>query len=112
MPIYSSDAIVRRAPSLQRTRDARNARMVGVSTALWEQLGLQNGESVRVKVDAQSVVLPARCDDALAPTVVSIAAAWAEAAPLGAPGAMSGAIQIERVSAVATVPAAASPEKV
>ncbi|MBN8777067.1 MAG: NADH-quinone oxidoreductase subunit G, partial [Thiomonas arsenitoxydans] len=74
--------------------------------------GLQNGDSVRVKVDtvdAQSVVLPARCDDALAPTVVSIAAAWAEAAPLGALGAMSGAVQVERVSAVAAVPAAAVP---
>ncbi|HML81023.1 MAG: NADH-quinone oxidoreductase subunit NuoG [Thiomonas sp.] len=112
VPIYSSDTIVRRAPSLQRTRDARNARMVGVSTALWEQLGLQNGDSVRVKVDtvdAQSVVLPARCDDALAPTVVSIAAAWAEAAPLGSLGAMSGAVQVERVGAVAAVPAAAVP---
>ena len=96
VPIYSSDAIVRRAPSLQRTRDARNARQAGISTALWEQLGLQNGDSVRVTAAGQTVVLPARHDAALAPTVVSIPAAWAEAAPLGA---MFGALQVERVGA-------------
>ncbi|CUA98032.1 NADH-quinone oxidoreductase subunit NuoG [Thiomonas bhubaneswarensis] len=111
VPIYSSDAIVRRAPSLQRTRDARDARMVGVSAALWEQLGLQNGDSVRVKADADVVVLPARRDATLAPTVVSIPAAWAEAAELGP---MFGAVQVERVAATsaASAVAHASPEKV
>ena len=111
VPIYSSDAIVRRAPSLQRTRDARNGRMVGVSAALWEQLGLQNGDSVRVKSGANAVILPARRDAALAPTVLSIPAAWSEAAVLGA---MFGAVQVERVGSASAVAAGAnaSPEKV
>jgi len=111
VPIYSSDAIVRRAPSLQRTRDARNARMVGVSAALWQQLGLQEGDAVRVsakanaKANGQDVVLPARRDDALADTVVRIAAAWAEATTLGA---MFGAVQIERVAPTAAAAQAVS----
>jgi NADH-quinone oxidoreductase subunit G len=95
VPIYSSDAIVRRAPSLQRTRDAREARSVGVSAALWQQLGLQNAEMVRVSANGQSVVLPARRDEALADNVVRIAAGWAEAAALGP---LFGAMQLERVN--------------
>ncbi len=106
VPIYSSDAIVRRAPSLQRTRDARDARMVGVSAALWQQLGLQDGDAVRLSAsgNGQAVVLPARRDEALANNVVRIAAAWSEAAALGA---MFGAVQIERAAPVAAAQAAA-----
>jgi NADH-quinone oxidoreductase subunit G len=94
VPIYSSDAIVRRAPSLQRTRDAREAREAGIPQPLWQQMGLRDGDQVRVTATGgQSVVLPARCDAALPPQVVRIAAAWAEAAPLGA---MFGTVQIEK----------------
>ncbi len=95
VPIYSSDAIVRRAPSLQRTRDAREARSVGVSAALWQQLGLQNAEMVRVTANGQNVDLPARRDETLADNVVRIAAGWAEAAALGP---LFGAMQLERVN--------------
>ncbi|MGC9162330.1 MAG: NADH-quinone oxidoreductase subunit NuoG [Thiomonas sp.] len=107
VPIYSSDAIVRRASSLQRTRDARQARMVGVSAALWQQLGLCSGDAVRLSSTAgdQAVVLPAYCDDTLAENVVRVAAAWAEAAPLGA---MFGTLRIERVASSAQ-PSAATP---
>ncbi len=106
VPLYSSDAIVRRAPSLQRTRDARQARQVAVSTALWQQLGLRDGDAVRVTAQGQSVDLPVRCDPALAPTVASIAAAWAEAAPLGP---MFGPLHIERLSAASTASGVPSP---
>ena len=94
VPIYSSDAIVRRAPSLQRTRDAREAREAGIPQQLWQQMGLRDGDQVRVtESGGQSVVLPARCDAALPAQVVRIAAAWAEAAPLGA---MFGTVQVEK----------------
>ena len=93
VPIYSSDAVVRRAPSLQRTRDARDARQAGIPAALWQQLNLQDGDQVRIRADGQSVVLPARCDRSLPANVVRIAAAWAEAAPLGP---MFGALQVEK----------------
>ncbi|MDD4886953.1 MAG: NADH-quinone oxidoreductase subunit NuoG [Thiomonas sp.] len=105
VPIYSSDAIVRRAPSLQRTRDARNARMVGVSAALWQQLGLQDGDAVRVQANGQSAVLPVCRDETLADPVVRIAAAWTEAAALGA---MFGVVDIERVIPAVAESAAAA----
>ena len=42
VPIYCTDALVRRAAPLQATRDAR-APVVGVPSALWSQLGLGGG---------------------------------------------------------------------
>lgn len=106
VPIYSSDAIVRRAPSLQLTRDAREGRMVGVSAALWQRLGMQDGDAVRVSANGQAEVLPARLDPTLADNVVRIAAAWAEAAMLGP---MFGDVEIERVASPAAAPSAAAP---
>ena len=48
-PIYATDALVRRAPALQATADAR-APQVGVPTALWQQLGLQAGSTTQTLV--------------------------------------------------------------
>jgi len=82
VPIYSTDALVRRAASLQATRDAQ-APMVGVPTALWRQLGLQPGARVRVSQNGASAVLPAREDPTLAPTAVRVAAGHPSTASLG-----------------------------
>ncbi|MEY3261040.1 MAG: hypothetical protein RLZZ620_91, partial [Pseudomonadota bacterium] len=54
-PIYSSDAIVRRAPALQRTRDAKDATMVGVGQTLWTQLSLQAGDRVVLAQNGHTV---------------------------------------------------------
>jgi NADH-quinone oxidoreductase subunit G len=62
IPLYQSDAIVRRAPSLQKTHKtgfahaAMNARMLA-------KLGLQEGEQARVTQAGASAVLPVRRDD-------------------------------------------------
>src|SRR5262249_55455628 len=51
VPIYAADAIVRRARSLQQTRDA--ARPVArMSRALYERLALREGDSLRVRQGA------------------------------------------------------------
>jgi NADH-quinone oxidoreductase subunit G len=95
VPIYSSDALVRRAPSLQATADAK-APVVGVPSALWKQLGLQPGDVVRVSQGAHSATLPAREDASLAANAVRIAAGHASTATLGA---MFGPIAVERADA-------------
>ncbi len=84
VPIYASDAIVRRAASLQRTRDAREALQAGLPAALWSQLGLQTGDAVIVRSAQGEVVLPARLDAALPAGVVRIATGLDVTAPLGA----------------------------
>ena len=93
VPIYATDALVRRAPALQATADAR-APQVGVPTALWQQLGLQAGSRVRVTQGDAQAVLPARHEPTLAPGVLRVAAGHPDSAGLGP---MFGAIRIEAV---------------
>ncbi len=83
VPIYSTDAIVRRAPSLQQTRDARLAGQIALPPDAWERLGLKPGDLVQVQQGAQSAALLARRDAALASGVVRIAAAHPATAGLG-----------------------------
>jgi NADH-quinone oxidoreductase subunit G len=95
VPVYSVDATVRRAPSLQLTADARPP-VVRLPTGLWRQLGLQPGDRVRVAQGAAVAVLPAREDPTLAADAVRIAAGHASTAGLGA---MFGAVTVDKASA-------------
>ncbi|KAF1854792.1 hypothetical protein Lal_00042459 [Lupinus albus] len=57
VPIYHADPIVRRAGSLQLTAAARAAVRAGLPADLYAQLGLANGDAVRVTQGQRSVVL-------------------------------------------------------
>ena len=92
VPIYCTDAMVRHAPSLQLTADAR-APVVGVPSALWSSLGLRSGDRVRVTQGQGSAVLAAREDATLAADTLRIAAGHADTAALGA---MFGTLHIEK----------------
>jgi len=92
VPIYFSDAIVRRALSLQQTADAQAPRAV-LSNALASQLGVSDGSAVRVRQGKVSVTLLAAIDAGLPPNVVRVAAAHRSTAALGA---MFGAIAVEK----------------
>ena len=92
VPIYSADSLVRRAPALQHTADAA-APVASISTVLWQQLGLQAGDTVRVTQGSGSVVLPARLDPTLAATAVRVPAGHAATVALGA---MFGAITVDQ----------------
>jgi NADH-quinone oxidoreductase subunit G len=86
VPIYSVDATVRRAPSLQATADAA-PRVVGLPPALFALYGAR----VTVKQGSVSATLNAREDATLAPNTVRLAA------PIGA--GMFGPISVERAGA-------------
>ena len=104
VPIYATDAIVRRASSLQLTTDARRP-VVGVPRELSLRLALQPGDSVRVSQGEAHVVLPAAVDATLAPQVLRVPAGHPETAALGP---MFGAISIEKVAAANAAAAASS----
>ena len=93
VPIYATDALVRRSPALQRTADAKGAAQASLPTALWQQLNLAEGDSVRLTQGGASTVLPARVDGTLAATAVRVPAGLPETASLGA---MFGAIAVEK----------------
>ena len=93
VPIYATDALVRRAAGLQHTADAAPV-AVSVSSALWKQLGLNTGDSVRVASDGVKIALPVKLDAGLAATAVRVPAGHEATASLGA---MFGALTVEKV---------------
>jgi NADH-quinone oxidoreductase subunit G len=93
VPIYSTDSLVRRAPSLQLTADAREP-VAGIPPALWAQLGLKAGDRVRVAQGELATVLAAREDATLAADAVRVSAGHPATAALGA---MFGAITVSKV---------------
>ncbi len=92
--IHSSDAIVRRAPALQLTQDAKRAVKLGLPSSLFAQLGLKEGDAVKVSQLGASVVMPATEEKSLVDGVVRLSAGTAVSAQLGA---MFGQLSVERV---------------
>ena len=92
VPIYSADALVRRAASLQLTADAQ-APQASLPPALWQQLGLQPGDRVKVTQGGASAILAARLDATLAANTVRVPAGHVSTATLGA---MFGALAVEK----------------
>lgn len=82
VPIYRSDALVRRSAPLQETpaSAAPRARMAAATLA---QLGLADGDLVRVRSSQGEATLPAQLDDTVAPSSVRVATAFPETAALG-----------------------------
>ena len=74
VPIYFSDALVRRAEPLQKTRDARAPRAI-VHSDTAAKLGLSAGSAVRARQDGGEAVLELAIDDSLPADCVRIAAA-------------------------------------
>ena len=92
VPLYATDSVVRRAPSLQATADAA-APLLAIGAALAAKLGVQAGAKVRVKQGEGSVVLPAAIDATLAADTVRVSAGCPETAALGA---VFGTVSLER----------------
>ena len=92
VPLYFSDAIVRRAESLQQTTDARAPHAV-LSVALAEKLGVSPGEKVRVSQGTTTIVIECAVDRGLPDNVVRVASAHTSTAGLGP---MFGTISVEK----------------
>jgi len=93
VPIHFADAIVRRAPSLQQSLDAKQpaARMNAATLA---KLGIAAGKQVRVKQGTGAAQLQAVLEAGLPDNCVRVAAAHPLTASLGA---MQGAISVEPI---------------
>lgn len=94
VPIHFADPIVRRAPSLQKTRDAA-VPVARIAPETLAALGVNAGDRVRVRqAGGGQADLVAQADAGLAAGCVRIAAAHLSTAALGA---MSGDVSVERV---------------
>ena len=92
VPIYFADSLVRRAPALQKTRDARPPR-AWMNSKLLAKLGAAAGQPVLVN---DAVKLIAALDDRLPDDCVRIAAAHPSTTALGP---MFGKIELARAAA-------------
>ncbi|MEY3419042.1 MAG: hypothetical protein RJA46_813 [Pseudomonadota bacterium] len=81
--IYAGDQIVRRSSALQLTRDAKRGNQVGLGQALFNELGLKEGDAVRVTQGGHSIDLPATLEANLAKAAVRISAGTMASAKLG-----------------------------
>jgi NADH-quinone oxidoreductase subunit G len=94
LPIYGVDAIVRRAPALQLTRDAKNAHRLGLNAKTFAELNLKEGDLVAITQGANTVQMPAMLESQLAAGCVRMSATTPASAALGA---MFGAVTVSRV---------------
>jgi len=92
VPIYATDSLVRRAPSLQLTADALLP-FVSIPSALWNELGLRQGQRVRLSQGNAQAALPVRLDATLPPNCVRVPAGQVDTATLGP---MFGPISVEK----------------
>ena len=92
IPIYFADALVRRAASLQQTRDAQPPR-ARVHRTLLDQLGLAEGAQVKVRQGRGEAVVAAVADPTVPPGVIRLPAAHASTCSLDG---LSGPITVER----------------
>jgi NADH-quinone oxidoreductase subunit G len=92
VPIYRSDAMVRRAPALQATLSSR-APVARMHEQTLSSLGVMAGQQVRVKSATGEITLTAELDNTLMSNAVRIAAAFEQTAPLGS---AFGRLQVER----------------
>jgi len=91
--IYAGDQIVRRSSALQLTLDAKRGNQVGLGQTLFNELGLKEGDTVRVTQDGQSVDLPATFEANLAQGAVRISAGTMASAKLGS---MFGSVTVSK----------------
>ena len=81
--IYAGDPIVRRSSALQLTRDAKRGHHVGLNSKTFADLGVKEGDAVRVTQGSESVDLPVTLEANLALGVVRVSAGTSASAKLG-----------------------------
>ncbi len=98
VPIYAADSLVRRAASLQKSADAKNAKIAFLSGDIFANLGLADGADVRIVQGSGTAILKAKCDTSLPFGCVRIALAIAETSALDD---SFGAVVVEKISLAA-----------
>lgn len=93
VPIYFADPLVRRAPSLQRARDAQEP-VARASSATLAKFGVNSGERITFASEEGKAELVVVADEGVAPGCVRIAAAHPTTYYLGQ---LNGKISVERV---------------
>lgn len=93
VPIYQTDPIVRRAPALQATQDARRP-LAFAPSALLKKIGVEAGQSVKITQGEGTAILPIFADDNLPGNCLRVASGCRSTVFLGG---MFGEITLEKI---------------
>jgi len=93
VPIYQADPVVRRAESLQQTRDATQI-FAWMPAELMNEMNISSGDQIRIQQNGESIQLEAACDEKLPAGCIRIPCAHPKTFALGA---MFGEISIEKL---------------
>jgi len=93
IPIYQADPIVRRAASLQKTRDAAPP-MAFASSTLLNKSGILTGETVKISQQNGEIQMMISADDNLPDDCIRLACAYPQVSKLGT---MFGEIKLEKL---------------
>jgi NADH-quinone oxidoreductase subunit G len=93
IPLYQSDAIVRRAPSLQKAGKSAVG-FVAMNGAMLKRLGLQQGDTALLTQSGASIHLPVQTDERVRDNCVRLPAC----AETAAMGDLYGDIMVEKVA--------------
>ncbi len=94
VPIYFTDALVRRSPPLQKTADSRPPR-ARMNRRLMAELGVAEGDRVRLRQGDGEAELAVTAEDGLPDHCIRVAAAHPSTAALGP---MAGDLAVEKIS--------------
>ncbi|MBL8447984.1 MAG: NADH-quinone oxidoreductase subunit G [Zoogloeaceae bacterium] len=93
IPIYAVDSLVRRAPSLQKTKDAASSASARINPSLAQRLAIEGAEWVQVAQGPARAKLRVVFDEAVPEGAIQISGATPETAHLGP---LSGLVTVER----------------
>ncbi len=84
VPMYQTDAVVRRSEPLQQTPENQRASMARLNSKEAEKYGLSEAKMIQVTQDDKHLTMPFEIDDAIADSCIYIAAGIAATSVLGA----------------------------
>lgn len=83
VPMYQTDAVVRRSSALQQTAENQQAYVARMNSQQAEKYAVNDAESIEIGLEESSIIMPLMIDDDIADGCIYLAAGIAETSTLG-----------------------------
>jgi len=84
VPMYQTDAVLRRSSALQQTPENQQAKIARMNRVDADKFGVNEAKSIEIMQDSNSIIMPLVIDDAIAQGCIYLAAGIVETSALGA----------------------------
>jgi NADH-quinone oxidoreductase subunit G len=83
VPMYQTDAVLRRSSALQQTTENQQAKIARMNRLDADKFDVSEAESIEITQDSNSIIMPLVIDDAIAQGCIYLAAGIVETSELG-----------------------------